>query len=340
VKNHIYEALKTKLQNRQYCWLVTGAAGFIGSHLVQALLQLNQKVIGLDNFSTGHRSNLQEVLSQVSLRSECFALLEGDIRNLKDCQRACEGVDFILHQAALGSVPRSIEDPKTVNDVNVSGFLNVMLAAKENHIKRVVYASSSAVYGDSPDLPKRESKTGNLLSPYAATKYANELYAGVFARAYGFESIGLRYFNVFGARQDPKGDYAAVIPKWISSLIKNEAVTIYGDGSTSRDFCFVDNVVQANLLAAFADKSAANQVYNIAFGKQTTLLQLFEMLRLELQNHHVKYTGEPIHKDFRPGDIQHSLAEIALAEENIGYVPENSIEVGIRKALPWYIAHA
>ena len=322
-------------------WVVTGAAGFIGSHLVQNLLGLNQKVVGLDNFSTGYQRNLDEVLSALSTyQREQFIFLQGDIRNLGDCQKVCEGADFVLHQAALGSVPRSIEDPKTVNDVNVSGFLNILLAAKENKVKRVVYASSSAVYGDALELPKREAKIGNLLSPYAATKYMNELYAAVFARNFDLETIGLRYFNVFGERQDPEGDYAAVIPKWISSLIKGESVFINGDGETSRDFCFIDNVVQANLLAATAEKNAANQVYNVAVGEQTTLLQLFKLLREALVAYHVNYEQELNFRDFRNGDIKYSLADTSFAKKNIGYLPEYLIKSGIEKAMPWYVEHA
>lgn len=317
---------------------MTGAAGFIGSHLVQTLLGLNQKVVGLDNFSTGYQRNLDEVLSALSaLQREQFVFLQGDIRSLSDCQKVCEGADFVLHQAALGSVPRSIEDPKTVNDVNVSGFLNILLAAKENKVKRVVYASSSAVYGDAPELPKRESKIGNLLSPYAATKYINEIYASVFARNFGLETIGLRYFNVFGARQDPDGDYAAVIPKWISCLINGESIFINGDGETNRDFCFIDNVVQANLLAATADKSAANQIYNVAVGEQTSLLQLFELLREALVAYHFNYEQKPNFRDFRDGDIKRSLADVSLAKKNLGYLPEYMVGDGIQKAMPWYV---
>ncbi len=317
---------------------MTGAAGFIGSHLVQTLLGLNQKVVGLDNFSTGYQRNLDEVLSALSaLQREQFVFLQGDIRSLSDCQKICEGADFVLHQAALGSVPRSIEDPKTVNDVNVSGFLNVLLAAKENKVKRVVYASSSAVYGDAPELPKRESKIGNLLSPYAVTKYVDEIYAAIFARNFGLETIGLRYFNVFGARQDPDGDYAAVIPKWISSFIKGESIFINGDGETSRDFCFIDNVVQANLLAATAEKDAANQIYNVAVGEQTSLMQLFELLREALAAYHVNYEQRPNFRDFRDGDIKHSLADVSLAKKNLGYLPEYMVGDGIQKAMPWYV---
>jgi UDP-N-acetylglucosamine/UDP-N-acetylgalactosamine 4-epimerase len=320
---------------------VTGAAGFIGSHLVQTLLGLNQKVVGLDNFCTGYQRNLDEVLNSLSgNQREQFIFLQGDIRSLSDCQKVCEGADLVLHQAALGSVPRSIEDPKTVNDVNVSGFLNILLAAKENKVKRVVYASSSAVYGDAPELPKRESKVGNLLSPYAATKYMNEIYAAVFARNFGLETIGLRYFNVFGSRQDPDGAYAAVIPKWISSFIRGESIFINGDGETSRDFCFIDNVVQGNLLAATADKNAANQVYNVAVGEQTTLLQLFELLREALAKYHINYEQGPKFKSFRDGDIKYSLADTSLAKKNLGYLPEYSVKNGLEKAMSWYVEHA
>ena len=276
-----YQALKTHLKTTPSTWLITGVAGFIGSNLLETLLQLNQKVVGLDNFSTGYQHNLDEVRDEVIPDQwSSFTFIEGDIRNLEDCQQACKDVDYVLHQAALGSVPRSLEDPITTNQVNIDGFLNMLVAARDAKVKRFVYAASSSTYGDHPDLPKVEDKIGKPLSPYAVTKLANELYADVFARTYGFKTIGLRYFNIFGKRQDPNGAYAAVIPKWIAAMIKNETVYINGDGETSRDFCYIENAVQANLLAAAVeDEDAINQVYNVAVGDRTSLNELFALLR-------------------------------------------------------------
>ena len=276
-----YQAAQQYLKEHQHHWLITGVAGFIGSNLLEALLRLNQKVTGLDNFSTGYRHNLEQVQELVGPEAwRNFTLIEGDIRKLEDCANACKNVDFVLHEAALGSVPRSIEDPILTNENNVSGFLNMLVASRDAHAKRFVYAASSSTYGDHPDLPKVESVIGKPLSPYAVTKYVNELYADVFARCYGTESIGLRYFNIFGPRQDPNGAYAAVIPQWVAALIRNQTLYINGDGETSRDFCFIDNVVQANLLAALADNpEAANQVYNVALNERTSLNQLYEMMR-------------------------------------------------------------
>ena len=331
----MYEDLQAQLREHPQTWLVTGAAGFIGSNLVEALLRLDQRVIGLDNFATGHRHNLDEVQGLVApAQWSRFAFIEGDIRDLATCQRACSGVDRVLHQAALGSVPRSLADPITTNDVNTSGFLNMLVAARDAGVKRFVYAASSSTYGDHPGLPKVEDVIGRPLSPYAVTKYVNELYADVFSRAYGVPSIGLRYFNVFGARQDPNGAYAAVIPRWIAALIQGETVQINGDGETSRDFCYIDNVVQANLLAAtVADPTAVNQVYNVAVGDRTSLNALFDQLRTLLDKPQV----QAHHRDFRAGDVRHSLADIGKARTLLGYDPTDRIGDGLRKAMAWYL---
>jgi UDP-N-acetylglucosamine/UDP-N-acetylgalactosamine 4-epimerase len=322
-------------------WLVTGAAGFIGSNLVETLLKLNQKVTGFDNFATGHRRNLDEVRELVgSAAWSQFTFIEGDIRNPADCARACEGVDYVLHQAALGSVSRSINDPQTTNDVNVSGFLNMLTAARDARVKRFVYAASSSTYGDHPALPKVESVIGKPLSPYAVTKYVNELYAEVFGRCYGTETIGLRYFNVFGPRQDPHGAYAAVIPQWIAALIENRDLFINGDGETSRDFCFIDNVVQANLLAATSPSSAANQVYNVALNERTSLNQLHAMMCELLAPAYPHVAGhQPQFKDFRAGDVRHSQADISKAQTLLGFAPTHRIGEGLQQALTWYIDH-
>ena len=326
--------------NRSH-WLVTGAAGFIGSNLVEALLRLGQQVTGLDNFATGHRYNLDEVREQVGAEAwSRFTFIEGDIRQLADCQRACAGVDYVLHQAALGSVSRSIKDPITTNDTNVTGFLNMLTAARDAHVKRFVYAASSSTYGDHPGLPKVEDVIGKPLSPYAVTKYVNELFAEVFGRCYGTETIGLRYFNVFGPRQDPHGAYAAVIPQWIAALIENRELYINGDGETSRDFCFIDNVVQANILAATAPADAANQVYNVALNDRTSLNQLHAML-CELLVQKFPHVAEhrPQFKDFRAGDVRHSQADISKAETLLGFAPSHRIDAGLRQAMAWYIGH-
>lgn len=350
-----YESLKQHLQVQPKTWLITGVAGFIGSNLLEALLKLNQRVVGLDNFSTGHERNLDEVQTLVTPAQWAnFQFINGDIRNLEDCRQAMNwttkssahspqssAVDYVLHQAALGSVPRSIEDPITTNQNNIDGFLNMLVAARDANVKRFVYAASSSTYGDHPDLPKVEDKIGKPLSPYAVTKLVNELYAEVFARTYGFKSIGLRYFNIFGRRQDPDGAYAAVIPKWIAAMIKNEPVYINGDGKTSRDFCYIDNTVQANLLAATAtNEDAANQVYNVAVGDRTSLNQLYFHLRNNLANrfHHLK-DAQPTYRDFRAGDVRHSLAEISKGKELLGYEPSHRIEQGLNVAMDWYINH-
>ena len=334
-----YESVKQQLQTGPKTWLVTGVAGFIGSNLLEALLKLNQCVVGLDNFSTGHQRNLDEVQASVTPEQWTnFSFIQGDIRSLDDCRQACEGVDFVLHQAALGSVPRSIEDPITTNQNNIDGFLNMLVAARDVKVKRFVYAASSSTYGDHPDLPKVEDKIGNPLSPYAVTKLVNELYANVFAKTYGFKTIGLRYFNIFGRRQDPNGAYAAVIPKWIAAMIENEPVHINGDGETSRDFCYIDNAIQANLLAATTiNEEATNQVYNVAVGDRTSLKQLYFYLRANLASRfpHLK-DAKPIYRDFRAGDVRHSLADISKSKTLLGYQPTHRILDGLKIAMDWY----
>lgn len=319
-------------------WLVTGCAGFIGSNLLEALLRNEQEVVGLDNFATGHAENLQEVRALVGEQAwSRFHFVEGDIRDLAVCHEVCAGVDFVLHQAALGSVPRSLADPLTTNAVNITGQLNMLVAARDAGVERFIYAASSSTYGDHPALPKVEDQIGRPLSPYAVTKYVNELYADVFARAYGVPSIGLRYFNVFGQRQDPNGAYAAVIPKWIAAMINQQPVQIYGDGQTSRDFCFIDNVIQMNLRAALAGQEALNEVYNVAVNDRTSLNQLFELLRRALAREGIDYTQAAEHMDFRAGDVRHSQADISKAQRLLGYVPEYRLVDGLAKAMPWYI---
>jgi len=337
-----YEHIKAELLASPKTWLVTGVAGFIGSNLLEHLLKLNQKVVGLDNFATGHQRNLDEVQSLVTpLQWQEFNFINGDIRNYQDCETALadsgEGVDYVLHQAALGSVPRSIADPVTTNAANITGFLNMLQAAKEVNVKSFTYAASSSTYGDHPALPKVEENIGNPLSPYAVTKYVNELYAGVYAKTYGFKTIGLRYFNVFGQRQDPNGAYAAVIPKWTADMIKGEDVFINGDGETSRDFCFIENTVQMNILAATAPSEAKDQVYNVAVGDRTTLNELYQSIQLALQENEIEANKNPIYRDFRAGDVRHSQADISKAKNNLGYEPEFTIQEGINKAMPWYI---
>ena len=334
-----YESSKDQLLAEPKSWLVTGVAGFIGSNLLEALLLLNQKVIGLDNFSTGYQRNLDEVRSLVSSEQwRRFEFIEGDIRTLEDCQKACNGVDYVLHEAALGSVPRSIENPLATNETNISGFLNMLVAARDAGVKRFVYAASSSTYGDHPDLPKVEEKIGKPLSPYAVTKYVNELYADVFARAYGFDSIGLRYFNVFGKRQDPNGAYAAVIPKWIAALMQERQVFINGDGESSRDFCYIENIVQINLLAALVENAdAINQVFNVAVGNQTTLNILFETLKSQLAACGMKSNSIKIYRDFRQGDVRHSLADITKAREFLAYEPTHHFSDGVVQTIPWYL---
>lgn len=333
-----YQTVCEQLQQHPKTWLVTGVAGFIGSNLLEALLKLNQTVVGLDNFATGHQHNLDEVQSLVTAEQWVkFRFIEGDIREFADCQNACQGVDYVLHQAALGSVPRSIADPITTNDTNISGFLNMLTAARDAGVASFTYAASSSTYGDHPALPKVEENIGNPLSPYAVTKYVNELYADVFARTYDFKCIGLRYFNVFGKRQDPNGAYAAVIPKWTAAMIQGEDVFINGDGETSRDFCFIENTVQANILAATTENIAAkNQVYNVAVGDRTALNDLFNAIKQALNEQGVIYTKEPVYRDFRAGDVRHSQANIEKIHKRLGYLPDFNIFQGISVAMCWY----
>jgi UDP-N-acetylglucosamine 4-epimerase len=336
----IYEKLQLQLGSAPCTWLVTGVAGFIGSNLLETLLKLDQKVVGLDNFSTGFQHNLDEVRSLVSDEQwRRFTFIKGDICKPETCKHACAGVDYVLHQAALGSVPRSIEDPLTTNQNNISGFLNMLVAARDAGIRRFVYAASSSTYGDHPDLPKVEDKTGRPLSPYAVTKLVNELYADVFARAYNFKTIGLRYFNIFGQRQDPGGAYAAVIPKWFAGLVRNEIVYINGDGETSRDFCFIENCVQANILSAtVGNEAATNQVYNVAFGERTTLNELYSLIKERVVTRNpAAHRAQPQYRDFRAGDVRHSLADISKARTLIGYEPQFSVIKGLDKAAEWYL---
>jgi len=312
----------------------------IYSNLLETLLKNNQRVTGLDNFSTGHQHNLDQVKALVGDEQwKNFTFIKGDMRDLDTCKKVCDSADYVLHEAALGSVPRSLEDPITTNENNISGFLNMLVAARDAEVSRFVYAASSSTYGDHPDLPKVEDKIGNPLSPYAVTKVVNELYADVFSRTYGFKSIGLRYFNIFGQRQDPNGAYAAVIPKWVDAMIENESVYINGDGETSRDFCYIDNVMQANILSATADhEDAANQVYNVAVGDRTTLNDLYESIRSGLleQFPHLK-DAKPVYRDFRAGDVRHSLADISKAKNLLGYSPSYRINEGMAIALKWYV---
>ena len=333
-----YEKIQSNLKISPQVWLITGVAGFIGSNLLEILLKLDQIIIGLDNFETGHQRNLDEVQSLTTKEQwNRFTFINGDIRNFETCQKAVEGVDYVLHQAALGSVPRSIADPINTNSANITGFLNMLNAAKEEKVKSFTYAASSSTYGDHPALPKKEENIGNPLSPYAVTKYVNELYANVFARTYGFKSIGLRYFNVFGQRQDPNGAYAAVIPKWTSAMIEGEDVFINGDGETSRDFCFIENTVQMNILAATAQDEAKDKIYNVAVGDRTTLNDLYHSIKNTLISNNVNVIkDEPIYREFRAGDVRHSQADISKAKSHLGYVPDYTITDGIIKAMPWY----
>ncbi|WP_447035652.1 NAD-dependent epimerase/dehydratase family protein [Vibrio alginolyticus] len=333
-----YEQIQQELVESPKTWLVTGVAGFIGSNLLEKLLKLDQTVVGLDNFATGHQHNLDEVKSLVSeAQWDRFTFIEGDIREPKTCQQAVKGVDYVLHQAALGSVPRSIADPLTTNAANITGFLNMLDAAKEEGVSSFTYAASSSTYGDHPALPKVEENIGNPLSPYAVTKYVNELYAGVYARTYGFKTIGLRYFNVFGRRQDPNGAYAAVIPKWTAAMINGEDVFINGDGETSRDFCYIDNVVQMNILAATAQDEAKDEVYNVAVGERTTLNELHAIIKKSLNDFNVNICMNVVKRDFRSGDVRHSQADIGKAKKLIGYSGEINIDDGLRKTINWYV---
>lgn len=336
-----YQTVCEQLQQVPKTWLITGVAGFIGSNLLETLLKLNQNVVGLDNFATGHQHNLDEVQSLVKPEQWAnFKFYEGDIRNFEDCQTACAGVDYVLHQAALGSVPRSIADPITTNAANITGFLNMLTAARDAKVISFTYAASSSTYGDHPALPKVEENIGKPLSPYAVTKYVNELYAEVFARTYGFKAIGLRYFNVFGKRQDPNGAYAAVIPKWTAAMIADDDVFINGDGETSRDFCFIENTVQANILAATTQNDEAkNQVYNVAVGDRTTLNDLFNTIKAALNENGVTYTKEPVYRDFRAGDVRHSQASINKIKTLLNYEPTKKINQGIELAMDWYVCN-
>jgi len=343
-----FSLIKKHLASNHYSWLITGVSGFIGSNLLEALLQLNQRVIGVDNFLTGKLENLDQVKDSVSPDEwQNFEFIRGDICNLDICERASKGIDFVLHQAALGSVPRSIEDPIKTNEINISGFLNMLLAAKNNNIKNFIYAASSSTYGDHKALPKVEDNIGKPLSTYAVTKYVNEVYADVFKTNYNFNSIGLRYFNVFGRRQDPDGAYAAVIPKWIAAMIKGDDVYINGDGETSRDFCYIDNVVQANILAALAiidnyedekNFNAINQIYNVAVGDKTSLNELYYILNdtLSKKFDYLK-NSKPIHREFRAGDVRHSQANIEKAQLKLGYEPSHRVKDGLIEAMDWYI---
>ena len=341
-----YTRLLQELPARPQVWLITGVAGFIGSNLLETLLRLDQKVVGLDSFATGHQHNLDEVQTLVTPEQWArFRMVRGDIRELQDCQTAMHWdaqtpVNHVLHQAALGSVPRSLADPIATNAANITGFLNMLVAARDAQVNSFTYAASSSTYGDHPDLPKVEERIGNPLSPYAVTKYVNELYAQVFARSYGFRCIGLRYFNVFGPRQDPDGAYAAVIPKWTASLLRGEPVHINGDGETSRDFCFVANAVQANLLAATAaTPEARDQVYNVAVGDRTTLNDLFRFIRDGLATTQPALANvQPVYRDFRPGDVRHSLADVGKAHRLLGYEPSHTLGQGLQVALPWYVS--
>ncbi|QXW26028.1 Vi polysaccharide biosynthesis UDP-N-acetylglucosaminuronic acid C-4 epimerase TviC [Acinetobacter johnsonii] len=336
-----FETVCIQLQQAPKTWLVTGVAGFIGSNLLETLLKLNQNVVGLDNFATGHQYNLDEVQGLVSKEQWAkFKFIEGDIRQFDTCQKACAGVDYVLHEAALGSVPRSIADPIATNETNISGFLNMLTAARDAEVKSFTYAASSSTYGDHPALPKVEENIGNPLSPYAVTKYVNELYASVFARTYGFKTIGLRYFNVFGKRQDPNGAYAAVIPKWTAAMIAGDDVFINGDGETSRDFCFIDNTVQANILAAAAPDQAKDQVYNVAVGDRTTLNELFNEIKSALNENGIVYLKDPVYREFRAGDVRHSQASIEKIEKYLQFKPDFNIKQGIKIAMPWYVKFA
>lgn len=337
-----YHSLQAELKAEPRSWLVTGCAGFIGSNLLEALLRLDQRVVGLDNFATGFQENLDEVRSLVTSEQWArFSFIEGDIREPKTCCAAMQvdgqPVGHVLHQAALGSVPRSIADPIATNAANIAGHLNMLVAAKDAGVKSFVYAASSSTYGDHPALPKVEDRIGKPLSPYAVTKVVNEMYADVFASTYGFKATGLRYFNVFGKRQNPNGAYAAVIPKWAGAMLTDETLFINGDGETSRDFCYIANAVQANLLAATAEESAQGEVYNVAFSGRTTLNQLFEYLRNALAEQDVSYKQAPTYRDFRAGDVRHSQADIGKANRLLGYAPSHSIVEGISEAMPWYL---
>ena len=339
-----YEQLQEHLKDNQSTWLVTGVAGFIGSNLLEKLLILNQKVVGLDSFDTGYQHNVDQAIQDANDITgkdlgNNFKFINGDIKKLSDCKLACDGVDYVLHQAALGSVPRSIEDPIATNEANINGFVNMLVASRDAKVKRFVYAASSSSYGDNPDLPKVEHMTGNPLSPYAVTKIVNELYANVFAKNYDFKTIGLRYFNIFGKRQDPEGAYAAVIPKWVAAILNKEDVYINGDGETSRDFCYIDNTVQMNLLAATTDnEEATNQVYNVALNDRTSLTKLHQMIEERLiERVEGLEKKKPIYREFRSGDVRHSQASIDKAQKLLDYQPKYRISEGMTDAIDWYV---
>ena len=340
----VYERIQSELKEKPKTWLVTGAAGFIGSHLVEKLLKLNQNVLGIDNFSTGFQKNINSIQTMVTKRQwQNFQFYKRDICNYAECELSCKGVDVVLHQAALGSVPRSINDPIATNDVNISGFLNILTACKETKVKSFIYAASSSTYGDNTNLPKKEEIIGNQLSPYAVTKYVNELYASVYSKCYGINTTGLRYFNVFGPRQDPDGAYAAVIPLWVNSMINDKDIYINGDGETSRDFCYIDNVIQANILAATKQFYNSNNpkgeahIYNIAVGENTSLNKLFEIINYNLNQLGIQIKSKKINRQFRKGDVMHSLADITKVNQNLGYVPSHDIKKGLKETIKWYI---
>ena len=339
-----YNTIQESLIKKPKTWLITGVAGFIGSNLLEKLLILNQNVIGIDNFETGFQHNIDQALKdafRISGKdsSNNFKFIEGDIRVFSDCMNACKDVDYVLHHAALGSVPRSIENPINTNGTNIDGFLNMLVAAKDCKVEKFIYAASSSTYGDHPDLPKIENRIGKPLSPYAVTKLVNELYAEVFSKTYGFKSIGLRYFNIFGKRQNPNGAYAAVIPRWIHSILNNDKVFIFGDGQTSRDFCYIENVVQMNILAATSSNDKSNnQVYNVALNDRTSLNRLFELILTKIQKRLKDLPNiKPVYGDFRPGDVLHSQADITKARDLLGYVPEFNIGKGLDFSIDWYI---
>lgn len=335
-----YRRIREELAANPKRWLITGVAGFIGSNLLDALLDLGQEVVGLDDFSTGYRSNIEDVLAARPEGAQRFTLVEGDIRNAATCEAACRDVDYVLHQAALASVPRSIDDPATAHSVNVDGFFNILLAARKAKVRRLVYASSSAVYGDAVQQPQAENRTGRPLSPYAANKAIDEVYANAFQMAYGLQTIGLRYYNIFGPRQDPDGAYAAVIPRWIANLLRDEPCVIYGDGETTRDFCFVANVVQANVLAATTDNpEATGQTYNVACARSVTLNQLFTIITEQLFSlGEAASLASAVYRPFRAGDIRHSSASIDRARRLLGYAPSYEVRDGLAEALPWYLS--
>lgn len=340
----LFERRQAELKKEPKTWLITGVAGFIGSNLLEYLLRLDQRVVGLDNFSTGFQANLDEVESLVSVKQwSRFTFMEGDVRVFSDCRKALSldkyPIDYVLHQAALGSVPRSISDPVATNETNITGHLNMLIVARDAKVKSFVYAASSSTYGDHPALPKVEDTIGNPLSPYAVTKLVNELYANVFFDTYGFKATGLRYFNVFGPRQNPDGAYAAVIPKWTGAMINGDVVHINGDGETSRDFCFIDNAIQANILAALASEEAKGEIYNVAVNARTTLNQLFCYIKEALESKNIEYSRLAKHRDFRPGDVRHSEADITKAATRLGYVPTHTVTDGIQEAMSWYIGY-